>query len=277
VIEPHAHGIAAVHSPRTAVTDYREVTEALAADVLAFPSNRILLNSEVRAIRQDGPKRVIVTTAQGDVAVASLIISAGLYSDRLGRLAGGADDPAILPVRGEYWTMLPDRDFLVSGLIYPVPDPRYPFLGVHFTRGVHGDVHVGPNAVPALAREGYRWTQVSVPELWSAFRWPGTRAFARAHWRMGMSEIAGSLVKPFYLQRARRYLPDLRSRDLATRDGAGVRAQAIARSGELVDDFAIEHRGPITIVRNAPSPAATASLSIAEHIIERHLDHARKP
>ncbi len=275
-IEPHAHGIAAIHFPKTAVTDYRAVTEALATDVLSFAGNEIRLDSAVRGIRQDGPSRVLVTTALGDFAVSSLIISAGLFSDRVGRLTGGGDDPAILPLRGESWTMGPDRDFLVSGLIYPVPDPRYPFLGVHFTRGTHGDVHVGPNGVPELAREGYRWTQFSVPDLWSAARWRGARAFARQHWRMGLSEIAGSLVKPIYLRRARRYLPDLRSRDLAAQDGAGVQAQAITRTGALVDDFAIEHRGPITIVRNATSPAATASLAIAEHVVDRHFHRARK-
>ena len=167
---------------------------------------------------------------------------------------------------GEYYEITPERSDLVRGLVYPVPDPRFPFLGVHFTRGLSGHIHVGPNAVLALSQEGYRWRDVRVQDLWRTVSYPGTRTLARRHWRMAAQEIGGSVSKTLFLRRARGYVPDLTLKDLV-RSGAGVRAQALGRDGNLVDDFVIDHQPHMTLVRNAPSPAATASLAIAEYIV----------
>ena len=156
-------------------------------------------------------------------------------------------------------------------MIYPVPDPRLPFLGVHFTRGVHDDVHVGPNAVPALAREGYDWRTVSLADTWASLTWPGAPRLARRYWRTGIAEIAASLVKGLYVRQARRFIPELRARDLVAKTASGVRAQAWAADGALVDDFVVEQVGPVTLLRNAPSPAATSSIAIAQHVLDHHL------
>jgi L-2-hydroxyglutarate oxidase LhgO len=196
-----------------------------------------------------------------------LVICAGLQSDRVARLAGDSPAPAIVPFRGEYYRLVPSRDDLVRGLIYPVPDPRYPFLGVHFTRRVGGGVDIGPNAVLALAREGYRRRDVRPAELWETLRRPGFKHLARAHWRTGLKEMYGSVVKRAFLAEARAFVPDLQAADMVPAP-AGVRAQAVDPDGSLVDDFRIGRLGPITTVRNAPSPAATSSLAIAEHLAE---------
>jgi L-2-hydroxyglutarate oxidase LhgO len=212
-----------------------------------------------------------VTTATAEHEFDRVIACAGLQSDRVAALVGADPSPKILPFRGEYWALDPARADLVRGMIYPVPDPRFPFLGVHFTRGVYGDVHVGPNAVPALRREGYGRTQVSARDTWESLTWPGALPLARRHWRMGVDEIGASLVKSLYFRRARRFVPELRPADLAARTAAGVRAQAWARDGSLVDDFAVDQVGPVTLIRNAPSPAATSSLSIAGYVVDNYL------
>ncbi len=274
-IEPHVNGVAALHSPRTAAVDYVAITEAMAMDVRRA-GGTILLDTEVTRIRAEGDARVIVTTSAGqDLAFDRLIACAGLQSDVVGVMAGADASPRILPFRGEYWTLRADRSDLVNGMIYPVPDPRFPFLGVHFTRGVYDQVHVGPNAVPALAREGYGWSRVSLKDTWESMRWPGAGPLARKHWRMGLDEIAGSLVKPVYFDRARRFIPELRRSDLAAKEGSGVRAQAWGRDGALLDDFAIDQIGRVTVLRNAPSPAATSSMAIADHVIEHVLSSGR--
>lgn len=200
-----------------------------------------------------------------------MVVCGGLHSDVLAVMAGGPRSPKILPFRGEYWSLVGARADLVNGMIYPVPDPRFPFLGVHFTRGVYDDVHVGPNAVPALSREGYNWLRVSARDTWESLRWPGAPALARQHWRMGLDEIAGSLVKRVYFERARRFIPELQLSDLADKTTAGVRAQAWASDGSLVDDFAVDTIGRVTVLRNAPSPAATSSMAIADYLIAQHL------
>ena len=268
-VEPHAAGVAAIHSPHTAVVDYAAITEAMAQDVRQA-GGRILLGSEVTGMRVRGGT-VTVRTPHGDHEFDRVIACAGLQSDVVARLVGGSPSPKILPFRGEYWALDPARGDLVTGMIYPVPDPRFPFLGVHFTRGVYDDVHVGPNAVPALAREGYRWLRVSPKDTWESLRWPGAPSLARAHWRMGVSEISGSLLKPVYFRRAQRFIPELRMSDLTGKTAAGVRAQAWGRDGSLIDDFAVDQVGPVTLIRNAPSPAATSSMSIADYVIEHYL------
>jgi L-2-hydroxyglutarate oxidase LhgO len=168
---------------------------------------------------------------------------------------------------------VPQREDLVKGLVYPVPDPRYPFLGVHLTRRVDGGVDIGPNAVLALAREGYRWRDVDPGDVWAALRFPGTRRLAARHWRAGARELRGSLSRRAFVREAARYLPELTVDDVV-RSPAGVRAQAVDRDGSLVDDFRIGRIGPVVTVRNAPSPGATSSLAIAEHLVERFLGAA---
>lgn len=266
-IEPAATGVGALHSPHTAVVDYIAIAEAMADDIRDAGGD-VLLNAEVTGIRRE-PGGVIVETAAGERRVDRLVVCAGLQSDVVAAMIGADASPRILPFRGEYWELDPARADLVRGMIYPVPDPRFPFLGVHFTRGFDDHVHVGPNAVPALAREGYRWRDVSVRDTWGSLTWPGAWPLARKHWRMGVSETWGSLSKSAYYRRARRFVPELELRDLTRKTAAGVRAQAWGRDGSLLDDFAVDTVDSVTVLRNAPSPAATSSIAIAEHLLER--------
>ncbi|HEY0249527.1 MAG TPA: L-2-hydroxyglutarate oxidase [Gryllotalpicola sp.] len=268
-LEPHVAGVAAVHSPHAAVVDYTAITEAMAQDVRAV-GGEILLGQEVTGLAVAG-ERAVVTTGLGERRFDRVVVCAGLQSDVVARLVGADASPKILPFRGEYWQLAPARASLVSGMVYPVPDPRFPFLGVHFTRGVYDEVHVGPNAVPALAREGYSWGRVSARDTFASLRWPGAAALARQHWRMGVEEIGGSLLKPLYFAKARRFIPELRQADLVAKTAAGVRAQAWGRDGALLDDFAVDRVGPVTLVRNAPSPAATSSIAIARYLREHVL------
>ncbi len=268
-IEPHVAGVAALHSPETAVVDYKRVTRALVDDI-ARRGGTVRCNAAVvgfgRLLSGRGEVLRIETTA-GELEVDRAVLCAGLQSDRVAALAGAGRDPAIVPFRGEYYRLTPGAAHLVRSLIYPVPDPRYPFLGVHFTRRIDGSVDVGPNAVLALCREGYRWRDVCPHDLVDMAGWRGFRQMARRHWRTAFRELSGSLSRTIYLSQARRYLPELTSDDVE-RAGAGVRAQAVAADGALLDDFAIQRIGPVVAIRNAPSPAATASLAIARYIVE---------
>lgn len=262
-IEPHAAGVAALHSPHTAIVDFPAVARAFAEEVSAA-GGAVRLGREVTAIRRAG-ERVRVVTPQEELEFDRLVICAGLQSDRVARLAGDTTGPAIVPFRGEYYRLVPGRADLVRGLIYPVPDPRYPFLGVHFTRRVDGGVDIGPNAVLALAREGYRRRDLRPADLWETLRWPGFRELARRHWRTGVREIYGSVSRRAFVARARSFVPELTVADVEPAP-AGVRAQAVDPDGSLVDDFRIGRIGPVVAVRNAPSPAATSCLAIAEHV-----------
>ncbi|MFJ3670055.1 L-2-hydroxyglutarate oxidase [Streptomyces sp. NPDC090106] len=264
-IEPHAGGIAALHSPRTAITDYPAIAREFAADVEAA-GGEVRLGFPVTSIRE-GPGGVEVGSAHERLTVDRLILCAGLHSDTVARLARGGREPRIVPFRGEYMLLRPDRTHLVRGLLYPVPDPRYPFLGVHFTPRVDGSVEVGPNAVLALAREGYRRSRVSPRDLLGLAAYPGAWRMAAQHWRTGVREYRGSLSARAFMKDAGAYVPGVGVGDVV-RGGAGVRAQALDRDGTLVDDFRIHREGRITAVRNAPSPAATASMAIAEHIAD---------
>ena len=230
----------------------------------------IHLKQEVVGVSQSTDGVTISTTA-GSHRFDRLIVCAGLQSDLVARMVGASPSPRILPFRGEYWTLAPSRSDQVRGMIYPVPDPRFPFLGVNFTRGVYDDVHMGPNAVPALAREGYSWGAFSARDTLGSLTWPGAPALARQHWRMGAREMSASLIKPLYYRQARVFLPELRLRDLSEKSGAGVRAQDWDKDGSLLDDFAVDQVGPVTLLRNAPSPAATSAMAIAEYVLERHL------
>jgi L-2-hydroxyglutarate oxidase LhgO len=264
-LEPNAVGLAALHSPRTAITDFPAVARAYADDVVAA-GGRLQLDTEVVGIDRERDGGVRVRTARGDLRSDHVVICAGLQSDRVAALAGDDAEPAIVPFRGEYLDLVPSKRDLVNGLIYPVPDPSYPFLGVHFTRRIDGGLDIGPNAVLAFAREGYRRTDIEWTDLADAVRWSGFRALARQHWRMGLGEMAGSASRRLFVKRAQRYVPSLRVSDVVPAH-AGVRAQALDRDGSLVDDFRIHHLGPVTAVRNAPSPAATSSMAIAEYVV----------
>jgi L-2-hydroxyglutarate oxidase LhgO len=269
-IEPHGAGVAALHSPRTAITDFVKVAEAYADDVRAA-GGEIHFGFQVTGIRQTGD-RVEVRAGDRALTFDRLVICAGLQSDVVATWAGDDAGPAIVPFRGEYFRLKPERTHLVKGLIYPVPNPDYPFLGVHFTKRINGTVDLGPNAVLAFAREGYTRTTFDRRDLAATLRWPGFRKLARQHWRMGAEEMAGSLSKSLYLRFARKYVPEVTAADIE-RAPAGVRAQAVDRDGSLVDDFRISKLGNVLAVRNAPSPAATSSLAIAEHITSHLQDH----
>lgn len=276
-LEPHVVGVAALHSPTTAIVDYPAIARAMAVDVEAA-GGRVRLGERVVAVTRPAGGGVVVRTERGEFAehraghraehrADRVVLCAGLQSDTLARAAGDEAGPAIVPFRGEYLRLLPERSDLVRGLVYPVPDPAYPFLGVHFTPRVDGTVDVGPNAVLALAREGYRRRDVSLPELVDTLRWPGSRRLFRQHWRAGVRELRGSLSRRAFVEAARAYVPELRPGDVL-RAPAGVRAQAVDADGSLVDDFRISDLGPVVALRNAPSPAATSSMAIAEHIAE---------
>ncbi|WP_406143832.1 L-2-hydroxyglutarate oxidase [Streptomyces sp. NBC_01012] len=262
-IEPNAGGVAALHSPRTAITDYPAVARQFAADIVSS-GGEVRLGFPVTALT-DVPDGIEVASGDERIRVDRLILCAGLQSDSVAGLAKDTKEPRIVPFRGEYMLLKPDRTDLVRGLIYPVPDPRYPFLGVHFTPRVDGSVEVGPNAVLALAKEGYRLSDVSMKDLARLAAYPGVWKMAAQHWRTGIKEYRGSLSTRAFMKAAGDYVPGVGTADVV-RGGAGVRAQALDPDGSLVDDFRIHRMGRVTAVRNAPSPAATASMAIAEHI-----------
>jgi L-2-hydroxyglutarate oxidase LhgO len=262
-VEPHAVGVGAVHSPHTAIVDFPAVARRLAQDV-ADLGGTVRLGHPVRALRE-GANGVNVTAGDERLTFDRVISCAGLGTDAVAAMAGRAGDVRIIPFRGEYYKLTGAAKDLVRGLIYPVPDPRYPFLGVHLTRRIDGEVLVGPNAVMALAYEGYSWRTVRLRDIRRILTWEGTWRLAATHWRTGAREVYGSLVKRAFVKAARRYVPSLTAEDLARTTG-GVRAQAVSRDGGLLDDFAIDVHGRIVLVRNAPSPGATSSLAIAGHI-----------
>ncbi|GAA2612106.1 L-2-hydroxyglutarate oxidase [Streptomyces axinellae] len=268
--EPHVRGLAAIHVGTTGVCDFTAVARTLARLARdAGAELRYGAAGEVVAVDRRAGRGVAVRTADGTVLRARAMVNcAGLHCDSLARLAGDEPRARIFPFRGEYAELVPEREHLVHGLVYPVPDPAFPFLGVHLTRGVHGGVHLGPNAVPALAREGYAWPVVRPAELGGLLAHPGTWRTARRHWRYGAGELRRSLSRTAFTAAVRRLLPEVTTADLRPAP-AGVRAQAVLRDGTLVDDFLFAE-GPHTIhVLNAPSPAATASLPIGREIARR--------
>ncbi|MEV6549497.1 L-2-hydroxyglutarate oxidase [Streptomyces sp. NPDC051597] len=263
--EPEVQGLAGIHVATTGVCDY----PAVAARLAELSGAEIRYGTEaVRISRRPGSGVAVRTSTGAVIRARALVNCAGLHCDRVARLAG--DDPGvrIVPFRGEYYDLA--RPGLVKGLVYPVPDPAFPFLGVHLTRGIGGGVHVGPNAVPAAAREGYDWRTVRPAELASTLSWPGTWRIAARHWRYGAGEIHRSLSRRAFTEAVRRLLPDVRDEDLRPAP-SGVRAQAVLRDGTLVDDFLIREAPRTIHVLNAPSPAATASLPIGREVARRAL------
>ncbi|MEU6868916.1 L-2-hydroxyglutarate oxidase [Streptomyces sp. NPDC046876] len=266
--EPEVQGLAAIHVGTTGIVDYGQVARQLAESSGA----EIVYGGAVDLIARRASGIAVRTSAGVVVRARVLVNCAGLQCDRVARLAG--DDPGmrIVPFRGEYYDLA--RPELVRGLVYPVPDPAFPFLGVHLTRGIGGGVHVGPNAVPALAREGYGWGVVRPRDLADELAWPGSWRMAARHWRYGAGEIHRSLSKAAFTEAVRRLLPGVSGADLVA-SGAGVRAQAVLRDGTLVDDFLIREGLRAVHVLNAPSPAATASLPIGREIARRALTTLR--
>ena len=265
-IEPHAAGIKAIHVPEAGIVDFVEVAKRLAS-LVQERGGRILTNARVTAVQTRSSSVVLETTA-GAVEAQYVVNCSGLHSDRVTRLAGLKPETKIVPFRGEYYELKPEAHHLVRALIYPVPDPKFPFLGVHFTRMIHGGVECGPNAVLAFAREGYRKRDVNLRDLFEALTYPGFLRLAGRYWKTGLGEMWRSFSKRAFVRALQRLLPDIQAEHLLPAP-AGVRAQALAPDGKLVDDFLIREAERIVNVLNAPSPAATASLNIGSYIVER--------
>lgn len=264
-IEPHAEGVAALHSPTSGVVRFAEVAAALRRSFEAA-GGAVATGAQVLSVVHESGSALRVGTTAGEARCRRLVNCAGLHADRVARLAGDEPELAVLPFRGEYYRLRPERAGLVRGLLYPVPDPRFPFLGVHLHRGLDGEVGAGPNAVLAGAREGYRRRDLDPADLGEMLRYPGLRRLALREWRAGLDEIARSLSKRLFTRRLRWLVPSLTAADLLPAP-AGVRAVAVLPDGRIADDFRVLRRGNRVHVLNAPSPAATASLAIAEQVV----------
>jgi L-2-hydroxyglutarate oxidase LhgO len=261
--EPNCRAVRAIHVPETGIVDYVQVVAKM-AELLAQRGARVVTSAGVTGIRRQG-SGLVLETAQGALEARHLINCAGLHSDRVAALMGVTPEVRIIPFRGEYYMLRPERRSIVRGLIYPVPDPEFPFLGVHFTRTIHGDVEAGPNAVLAFAREGYTLGTVRPAELLGTLGYAGFWHMARKYWRVGAFEMYRSASKAAFVRSLQKLVPDIAAGDL-DRGGAGVRAQAVAPDGSLVDDFKISVTAGAVHVVNAPSPGATASLAIGRHV-----------
>jgi (S)-2-hydroxyglutarate dehydrogenase len=269
-LEPHAVGIKGLYVPETGIIDYKKVADAY-AEHIRNAGGDIRLSQKVVGIL-DLAAEIVLQTSGGDYRTKYLINCCGLQSDLVAKMmaarsAGDQEEHRIIPFRGEYYKIAPPRQFLVRNLIYPVPDPNFPFLGVHFTRMAKGGVEAGPNAVLALAREGYRHTNVNVKDLWQTVSFGGFWAMTGKYWRTGFGELYRSLSKTAFVRALQKLLPEIREGDLVA-GGAGVRAQAVSASGALVDDFVIKQSPRAIHILNAPSPGATASLAIGQSIAE---------
>jgi L-2-hydroxyglutarate oxidase LhgO len=264
--EPHCRGIKALWSPNTGIVDYRQVATAYARAIESM-GGEIRLGHEATGLQRFG-KNTVVRAGYSEFKASAIVTCAGLYSDRVSALSGAPASPAIVPFRGDYFVLRPDRRYLVRSNIYPVPDPRFPFLGVHFTPRVNGEVWLGPNAVLAFSRAGYQLTNVNLRDLRTTFGNSGFRSFARRNWRTGFSEMERDLRKSSFLKSLQRYVPELNESDLLP-GPSGVRAQALTETGDMVDDFVIDVQPGILHLRNAPSPAATSSMQIGRYVSDR--------
>jgi L-2-hydroxyglutarate oxidase LhgO len=263
--EPHCRGIKAIFSPVTGIVDWGLVARSYGEDAREAGAD-MYLEHEVTAIVRRGDVTVL-KTRQGEIQAKAVITCGGLQSDLLAKMTGGARDPKIIPFRGDYLVLRPEKSQLVRGNIYPVPDPEFPFLGVHFTPRMDGSIWLGPNAVLAFAREGYSFFTINPPELWDSLTYPGFFKLATKYWKMGAGEMYRDLVRSAYVGALQRYIPELQPEDCLA-GPSGVRAQAMAADGSLVDDFVFEGAPGVVHVRNAPSPAATSSLAIGKHIAD---------
>jgi len=264
-IEPHARGIAALHSPNTGIVDFAAVARAYAHDVLATGAT-IATGCGVHSVRAAG-RCLQLGHARGVTEAAHAVFCAGGWADRLAVAAGASPDPRIVPFRGAYLRLVPTRTHLVRSLIYPVPDPSLPFLGVHLTKHIDGDVLIGPTALMAGARDAYRLGTIRRRDVLDTLAWPGTWRMLARWWSTGVVELRHAALRSAFVRAAARYVPELRPGDVQPAF-AGVRAQALARDGKLVDDFVFSHTQRALHVRNAPSPAATSSLAIARHVVD---------
>jgi (S)-2-hydroxyglutarate dehydrogenase len=272
-VEPSVRGVRALHSPATGVVDFRKVAGAMAREITEAGAV-IHTSSAVERMSRGAVGSTKLETKAGFLEAQAVITCAGVYSDRVAALTGGSKSPRIVPFRGRYYTLVPQASNLVHGLVYPVPDPEFPFLGVHFTKQISGEMWAGPNAVLALAREGYRARQAAPRDMWDTFSYKGFRVFARRHWRTGLAELRGDLSRRAFVAALQRLVPAVRSEHLAGTQ-SGIRAQALDEDGRLVDDFRFDRVENVVHVRNAPSPGATSSLAIAAHVVETAADVIR--
>jgi L-2-hydroxyglutarate oxidase LhgO len=269
-IEPHARGLRALVVPSTGITDYATVCGKY-AELIESGGGTILTSSAVTNLRR-GTDEIAIETYRGAFFAAHLINCAGLFSDRISRMGGEMSETVIVPFRGEYYNLAPESSSLVRALIYPVPDPDFPFLGVHFTRRISESVDAGPNAVLAFRREGYRRSDFSLRDLGASLAFPGFWRMAAKHWRSGVGEFHRSFSKSAFVRALQRLVPDVRENDLVP-GGSGVRAQAVKRDGTLVDDFHFVPSGRMLHILNVPSPAATASLAISRAVVDMAAQH----
>lgn len=265
-IEPHCAGIAAVHVPEAGIVDYAQVARRL-AEIIAERGGQVVTSARVTGIRRDTGCAIVESTA-GEFAAEQVVNCAGLYADRVSRLSGMKPETRILPFRGEFYKLKPEAYHLVKALIYPCADPNFPFLGVHFTKLIHGGYECGPNAVLAWAREGYRHSDVNLRDVWEWLNFRGFWKMAARHWRMGLEEMWRSFSKPAFVRALQKLIPEIRGDQLDWAPG-GVRAQAVSPEGTIIDDWIIEETDRVVNVENAPSPAATASLNIGRLVVER--------
>jgi (S)-2-hydroxyglutarate dehydrogenase len=264
-IEPHARGVAALHSPATGVVEFAAVARALAADLFEAGGS-VATGCGVQGTSVAAGS-ITIRHARGRTRARAAVACAGAWADRLAVAAGAPPDPRIVPFRGAYLRLRPERRELVRGSIYPVPDPELPFLGMHITRDLHGEVHLGPSALMVGARDAYRLGRLQARDLAQTLSWPGTWRLLRRHWRTGGAELRRGLSRGAFVAELRRYLPELRASDVLP-GHAGVRGQALGRDGALIDDFVVSRTERALHVRNAPSPAATSALALAAHIAD---------
>ena len=292
-IEPNAVGLQALHAPNTGIVDYGAVARCLAAELVsngvrvrygtevisvdgASPAVISVDGASPEAISVDGASPAVIHTRSESVVARTVIVCAGLWADRLARTAGGPRDPQIVPFRGAYLGLKPTSRPRVRGMIYPVPNPELPFLGVHITKHISGHVTLGPTAMMVAARDGYSLRRISWRDTWESLTWPGTWRVARRYWRVGIDELQMAASRRAFVAEAARYLPGLSVADLDGTSHAGVRAQAVGRDGTLVDDFVISRDDGVAFVRNAPSPAATSAFALARELVDRVVDGGRE-
>jgi (S)-2-hydroxyglutarate dehydrogenase len=265
--EPHASGIAGIYVPYTGIVDYRKICEKFAKIFQSDYSGEIFTSTRVTGIIENKDSSILQTTGK-DIEARMIVNTAGLFSDRIARLTIPDLTIRIIPFRGEYYQIRPEKEYLVKNLIYPVPDPNFPFLGVHFTRMIKGGVEAGPNAVFAFKREGYKKTDFSLKDVWESITWRGFQKVMFKYTSVGIGEFYRSYNKQAFTKALQRLIPEIKKDDLIP-GGAGIRAQACDRNGKLIDDFLFAESDKVINVLNAPSPAATASLSIGKYIAEK--------